>query len=242
MTHTHTPAKFLIIQHQDATTPGSSTRWLQKNNLPFEIIRIDKSSSLPDLKMPISGVIICGGTQNVDQESEFPWLINEKAFIKKCLLAKIPLLGLCLGAQLVAEVLQASVVKAEKWEYGWQEVYFHPELKTHPIWKNLFSESKKVFQAHGYRFELPKGYTPLASSPACTFQGFLSDHVLAFQFHPEVDSTWIAQSLDGYVPIGEFCQTRQEIENDNPGFLEKNENWYFKILDLFFLNKTESLH
>lgn len=238
MLQTRTLPKYLIIQHQDITTPGTSTKWLQKNNLPFEIIRIDKSNSIPDLKIPISGVIICGGTQNVDQEAEFPWLINEKAFIKKCLLAKIPILGLCLGAQLIAETLKANVFKAEKWEYGWQEVYFHQNLKSNTRWKNLFSDSRKVFQAHGYRFQLPDGYSPLASSPACPFQGFLSDHVLAFQFHPEVDSSWIEQSLTGFVPNGEFCQTRQEVENSNPGLLEKNENWYFEILDLFFLNKV----
>lgn len=238
MIHDHTSGKFLIIQHQDVTTPGSSIKWLQKNNLPFEITRIDKSPILPDLKTPISGVIICGGTQNVDQESEFPWLKSEKAFIKECFIKKIPMLGLCLGAQLIADVLQARVVKAEKWEYGWQEVHFHHELKNHSRWKNLFAGSRKVFQAHGYRFDLPPEHTALASSPACSFQGFLSDHVLAFQFHPEVDANWIEQSLNGYVPTGEFCQTRQEIGNENPKLLENNENWYFEILDLFFLNKN----
>lgn len=239
MINTQSSSKFLIIQHQDITSPGSTIKWLQKNNLLFEIIRIDKSSTLPDqLKPSISGVIICGGTQNVDQESQFPWLKIEKAFINNCLSNKIPILGLCLGAQLIAEVLKANVIKAEKWEYGWQEIQFNPELKAHPRWKNLFTGPKKVFQAHGYRFELPQGYTSIASSSACAFQGFFSDYVLGFQFHPEADSAWIEESLNGFVPGGEFCQSRQEVHNDNPSFLKNNESWYFEILDLFFQNKV----
>lgn len=224
--------KTLILQHEEVTPAGSSLKWLEKNQFPYEIIRVDKKAHMLELTSEVSGVIICGGTQNVDQEMEFPWLKKEKTFISECLSKKIPTLGLCLGAQLIADVSGARVFKAEKWEYGWQEI--QPASHVSTTWKDLFSEPRKVFQAHGYRFELPKGYHSLASSPACEFQGFYADQILGFQFHPEVDTEWIQLGIKGFVPTGEFCQTPQEIVKDNSLFLQKNEDWYFQILNRFF--------
>lgn len=225
--------KILILQHEDMTPPGSTLKWLQNHQISFEILRADKMPHLPKITFPISGIIICGGTQNIDQERDFPWLKNEKAFIKDCLSKKIPILGLCLGAQLIANALDAKVFKAKKWEYGWQEIQFFPSITSD--WKDLFTGTRRIFQAHGYQFELPKICHPIASSAACEFQGFYTSNILAFQFHPEVNENWIQLSLQGFVPSGEYCQSSEEINRDNPLFIQKNEDWYFQILNRFFL-------
>lgn len=233
MTAITNPKNFLIIQHEDATTPGSTISWLQKNGFSYTITRVDQGETLPKDLFDLGGVIICGGTQNTDQESEFPWLKKEKDFIKLCVSKNIPTLGLCLGAQLLAEVLNAKVFKADKWEYGWQDIFFSKEVSAK--WASVFNTHRKVFQAHGYRFNLPQGFHPLATSPSCEFQGFYSDDILAFQFHPEVDLNWIQLSLQGFVPNGEYCQNPLEISASNSIYLDSNQLWYFEILNKFFI-------
>lgn len=227
--NSNSPMKhFLIIQHEDVTPSGSTITWLDKNHFSYEIIPAATVLNYPTLDKNHQ-IIICGGTQNVDQEAQYPWLKKEKKFIASAIKNKNKVLGLCLGAQLIAEVMGAQVFKAAQWEFGWQEIHFDFCNNHH------FENSRHVFQAHGYQFTLPIGTSRIAHSEACPNQGFSNDYTLAFQFHPEVDQTWIDLCLKGEEVTGKFCQSFANIRLDTPKKLQNNISWYFSILDSFFL-------
>jgi GMP synthase-like glutamine amidotransferase len=146
-------------------------------------------------------LVVLGGPMGVHDDAEIPWLAAEKAALKTALDAGKPVLGLCLGAQLIAAVLGARVFANTHREIGWWPVERLPEAAEHPF-AACFPERLVTFHWHGDTFDIPEGATPLFRSEACANQGFaVGDRVLALQFHPEITpeavQAWIAAS-DGY--------------------------------------------
>lgn len=180
-----------------------------------------------------SGLVVCGGAMNVDQEQKYPWLIKEKLFIKRCLDSGIKTLGLCLGAQLMAEVLGAKVAPHGVWEVGWHQI----NLSAHRFLPAT-TNTLVAFQWHGYSFDIPAEATAIANSAACKNQGFVyQGHGLAFQFHPESSQEWIQEcvnSEDDHSHGGPFIQSRVEILR-NLSQQKIQERWYWRVLDLFFV-------
>lgn len=123
---------------------------------------------------------------SVHDEKEFPWLIDEKKALKSFIGEnKKPLLGICLGAQLIANVLDGKVYHNTEKEIGW----FNVDFKAIGFFKKLDMKKAQVFHWHGEAFELPPGAELLASSPVTPVQAFqYKDKVLALQFHPEMNS------------------------------------------------------
>lgn len=128
-------------------------------------------------------LIICGGPMSVYEEERYPWLVQEKQFVKQAIQLGKKVLGICFGAQMIAELLGSPVYRNEYKEIGW-----HPVNRTsgqHP-WLSGLDEAFLSFQWHGDTFELPKDTRLLAYSAACKVQAFAYlDHVLALQFHLE---------------------------------------------------------
>jgi GMP synthase (glutamine-hydrolysing) len=216
--------KTVIIQHEQETPAGTSLQWLINKKIPFEIIQADQVdfSRIGEFE----NLIICGGSMNVDEENQYPWLRAEKKFIEHSLAAKKNILGLCLGGQLISQVLGARVepMTAEKdqWELGWHEIQ----------WKNS-KQNITVFHWHRYQFSLPAGAELLASSRLCPNQAYIyGGNVSAVQFHPEVDLAWIQMALDGYEPPAKGdIQTAEQIQKMNSLYLPKAKEWYFSFLD-----------
>lgn len=186
---------------------------------------------------------------NVDQEEQHPWLRAEKDWIRAFLqpsdntaAKNKKVLGLCLGAQLVAEVLGARVGKSAEWEAGWQTVNWFGDQDFAPSQVPLTGQKElRVFQFHGYSFSLPVGAVNLASSECCPNQAFkVGEQVLAFQFHPETTVAWAlacAAEPDGPKP-SRYVQSPSEIARDNelqPGLQE----WYFSKLNNWLVNLVE---
>lgn len=224
--------KLLILQNSDETPPGTTLEWCAQRGLSPHIIEVWQSQDWPDLKNYL-GVVICGGGMNVDEENKYPWLKIEKEFIQALLQSGVKTLGLCLGAQLMAEVLGARVYRHAHWEVGWHSVQLPPT----PFYDA--QEDFKVFQWHRYTFEIPKTAETGGASVGCAHQAFVyQKHGLAFQFHPESSKEWIkdcAESDPGDYPSGPFVENREAILNqlDRQSDLQR---WYWSVLDRFFLS------
>ncbi len=133
----------------------------------------------------IDWLIVMGGPMSINNEDIYPWLREEKIFIKQAIDAGKIVLGICLGAQLIADVLGAKVYKNKHKEIGWFKINRLPEANK-TILSMALPEQAEVFHWHGDTFDIPKQATPLVESAACKNQGFiLHDRVAAFQFHLE---------------------------------------------------------
>lgn len=212
--------KILILQHEASVTPGSVMEWAEFNGLSPKIHFISKQKLNPDEDYDL--LVICGGNMNVNQEKDFPWLIDEKAFIKSAIQRNKRIVGLCLGGQLMAECLGSSIFKAPSWEIGWHKI-------------KLLEKKKEliVFHWHAYQFSLPPGAVKTSLSDCCFDQGFrLGQRIQAFQFHPEATKEWVIKcSVDPDLPPkGEFVQNADEIM-EGLKYHEGMKEWFFSELD-----------
>jgi GMP synthase (glutamine-hydrolysing) len=130
-------------------------------------------------------LVVMGGPMGVYDDNKYPWLIEEKKFIEKAIVTKKKVIGICLGAQLIACVLGSKVYKNNYKEIGWFDIE-----KTSNEFKgisDLFPQKMKVFHWHGDTYDIPQGAMHILKSEACVNQAFVyKDKVLALQFHLEV--------------------------------------------------------
>ncbi len=132
-------------------------------------------------------VLVLGGAMNVDQEESHAWMAREKALIRELLVRKRPLLGLCLGGQLVAEAAGAAPRRASLPEIGWHQVELTGAGAEDPLLGPL-APSFEAFQWHSYEFPLPPGAVAIARSEVCLQAARLGAAAWAIQFHPEVSA------------------------------------------------------
>lgn len=233
---------FVIIQHSVLTPPGSTLEYCQQNNIPYQVFAAtacDYSQITLDPNKTV--IVICGGSMNVDQEDQFPWLRKEKEFLRKAIGLKVKCVGLCLGAQMLAELSGAKVQKHDHWEVGWHEV----SVQQNPLGPE---ENIMVFQYHGYRFEFDSLAWVFAKSAAWNQQAFLiSDHILGFQYHPEAKTEWIEyccgvddniyskqdKNFHELSPTGQFVQDSSVTLSLAPRLQPILQDWYHKYLDQF---------
>jgi len=151
------------LQHVPFEGLGSIERWLDAANYQISGTRFFISALLPD-PADIDLLIILGGPMSVHDERHYAWLKDEKRFIKAMIDAGKPLLGVCLGAQLIADALGARVYKNQEREIGWFPIQ---GLALADDSRFIFPPSLPVFHWHGETFELPAGAVPLAQGRAC---------------------------------------------------------------------------
>ena len=198
----------VILQHHPIEGPGSLTPWLARHTTTTQIVRLYAGEDCPTPEI-VDLLIILGGPMSVNDEREFPWLRGEKAFIRQVIDRQRPVLGICLGSQLIACALGAAVKPNPYKEIGWLPI---EGLETNTA---ITLPSTTVFQWHGDTFALPAGAILLARSSACAHQAFLyQDNVLALQFHlestPELVQRFIETGSDELV-AAPFIQSPQEI-------------------------------
>lgn len=140
-------------------------------------------------------VIVFGGAMHADQDDLHPWLREETAFLSRLLETGVPVLGVCLGAQLLARAAGSPVRPAREPEIGWYDVELLPEAATDPV-LSAIPERFSAFQWHYYTYDVPAGAVELARSAVCTQAFRLGDSSWAVQFHPEVFQRQIQVWID----------------------------------------------
>jgi GMP synthase (glutamine-hydrolysing) len=152
--------------------------------------RIEEWSIAPGSPPPrpldhYGAVIVFGGAMHADQDHLHPWLRDETLLLEELLDRHVPLLGVCLGAQMIARASGAPVGPVDQPEVGWYEVELTPAARNDPVFGSLPARFD-AFQWHFYTYGLPAGAIELARSPACTQAFRLGDAAWGIQFHPEV--------------------------------------------------------
>lgn len=181
----------LILKHISVEGPGSLGEFFKNTGRETETVELGKKDKLPRSFLGIDGIIILGGPMNVYEEEKYPFLKDEDVFLKKAINAGIPILGICLGAQLIAKAAGAKVKKAQQKEIGWYNVNLTADGKADPLFKNSDNELK-VFQWHEDTFEIPENAVLLATSKSCRNQAFrLGKNTYGLQFHIEVTADMI---------------------------------------------------
>jgi GMP synthase (glutamine-hydrolysing) len=184
----------LAIVHQHDAGPGVFTEVLRSQRVELDSWLPPEARDPPRDPGDYDAVLIFGGAMHVDQEDRHPWLGEVKALLNGLLGNGVPLLGVCLGAQLVAEAAGAPARRASRPEIGWHEVEVTPDGATDPLVGPL-APRFEAFQWHSYEFPLPPGATLLARSPVCPQAYRIGSSTWGIQFHAEVTledaSAWI---------------------------------------------------
>ncbi len=225
-----------ILQHVPYESPGWILDWIVGRGIDHRLVDPFRGQSLPDPE-DIRGLVVMGGSMNVYEEHLHPWLAQEKQLIRACIDDGKKVLGICLGAQLVAASLGARVRRNAALEVGWFPVDINHSRLT-PFLDGVFPARFATFHWHGDTFEVPAGGRAFASSEGCTNQGFvLGHHVLAMQFHPEIKEEGIedliANDADDLLSESVFVQTAGEIRSGTAHIAE-NREILFRIMDAFF--------
>jgi GMP synthase-like glutamine amidotransferase len=198
------------LQHVPFEGLGSIEAWLRARGATLTGTRLFLGEPLPDAGH-IDFLVAMGGPMSVNDEIELPWLRSEKQFIRNEIARGTAVLGICLGAQLIASALGASVYPNRVKEIGWFPIQALPT----PAGAFKFPAHCSVFHWHGETFDLPVGALPLARSPACENQAFQwKQNVIGLQFHlettPESAIALIENCQDDLTP-GPFVQSAAEL-------------------------------
>lgn len=222
------------FQHESFEDLASIHQWANKPGNKITCTKFFEKHTLPDLDT-IDLLIVLGGPMSVYEEDKYPWLKEEKKFIKKAILLNKNVLGICLGSQLIAEVLGAKVYKNKDKEIGWFEIQLTNQGKQSEFFEN-FPGKMKVFHWHGDTFDLPKNAVHVASSMACKNQAFTyGDNVVALQFHIEATKKLITELIENCreeLVDAPFIQEEAYLLKNSAHLDEMNEKM-FDILDKF---------
>jgi GMP synthase (glutamine-hydrolysing) len=201
------------LQHVPFEKLGSIEKWSRTHGYSLSATKFYLGDPLPEVKS-IDWLIVMGGPMNIYEEDKYPWLAQEKKLIEQAIKEKKVVIGICLGAQLIADVLGAKIFKNQYKEIGWFPIYLTERAKDSPL-LNFLPQKLNVFHWHGDTFELPSGAARMAQSEGCHNQAFIyNEKVLALQFHLEVMLENVQQIIDhcgNEISEGKYIQRPEEM-------------------------------
>ena len=234
------------LQHVSFEHPANIIEWAHKKGHKLTGSHLYNYEAVPTMDQ-FDWLIIMGGPMNIYEEKKNPWLIYEKQFIKEAIESGKVVLGICLGAQLITDVLGGKVTKNSEGEIGFLPITFNDEAVKSPLFKN-FPETSYVFQWHNDTFS-KRGIdaTCIANSKACNHQAFIyKERVIGFQFHIESTKESIMSLIDtcgDEMTGGVYVQTKEQIDA-GMGFLKIANSLmddFLNQLESYYLIKEQSL-
>lgn len=200
-----------ILQHVPFEGPGSILSWLRGAGYDITSTRFFESAELPDPD-DIDFLVVLGGPMGANDQDDYPWLEEEMRLVRHVAEREMPVLGVCLGAQLIAGALGAAVYPNGHKEIGWFPVRGIPPTRESVF---RFPATMDVLHWHGDTFDLPRGAARLAESEACPNQAFqVGRTVMGIQFHlevtPESARTLVSSCRDELIP-SPYVQTEDQI-------------------------------
>jgi GMP synthase (glutamine-hydrolysing) len=232
--------RVLVLQHVAIEGPGILEPFLTQRGWQLDTVPLYAGAKLPEQPQQYQAILVMGGPMGVYDEAEYPFLRAEHDFLQRAIAQGVPLLGICLGSQLLAKALGARVYRNPHKEIGWYTVDLTPAGCTDPLFAGVESPLL-VFQWHGDAFDLPPGATALASSPLCTHQAFrYSDRVYGCLFHlevtPEMIHTWMAAFREELAGVRTYIDP-ERILADMPLYLAQ----YRQVSTQVFTNLVERI-
>ena len=178
--------RFAVIQHLAAGSPGLIAALARERGVTLDVRRMDRGDPIPAVRS-LDGLVVLGGSMGVYEAAAHPHLAAEQDLLAQACARELPVLGVCLGAQLLAAALGARVFRGPAAEIGFGEVTLTPEGARDPV-LGPSGPAFSAFHWHGDTFDLPPGATLLAGTAAYPHQAFRSGrHAYALQFHVELD-------------------------------------------------------
>jgi GMP synthase (glutamine-hydrolysing) len=234
----------LVLQHVAHEILGTLNPLLKQHGLRIRYVNFHRDPNAQPSLDGYNGLIILGGPMGVYEQDKHPHLKIELKLIEEALKKNIPVLGICLGAQMLAHVLKADVKKGEHKELGWHDVHLKECASKDPLFEH-FKSTEKIFQLHGDFFEIPKSTEHLAFSKIFDGQAFrYGQKAYGMQFHLEVDAAmvnrWLnVRAIKEDIDSTHGLVTNEKIQADTALFIERSlslsEKTFLEFIKLFEL-------
>ena len=217
-----------VLQHEPFEGPALIADWARERGHSLSICHLYRGEALPDLEA-FDWLVAMGGAMSVNDEDSLPWLVAEKALVRRAVEANKRVLGVCLGAQMIASALGARVYPNAEREIGWW-----PLQVLEPGRDLLPDANPTVLHWHGETFDLPPHSALLASSSACANQAFaIGERVVGLQFHlecaPQTVRDFVRECAGEMQAGGRWVQEREQVLASD--FFESNRALLWSLLD-----------
>lgn len=202
----------LIVTHVAHEGPGYLQTVLQRRSIPFHLVTIDRGDPLPERITDYSGLVSMGGPMSVNDP--LPWIEHEMRLIRAAIETSKPVLGHCLGGQLISKALGGTITRNQVPEIGWYDV----EQVASPLrgdWLGDLPQYFPAFHWHGETFSIPAGATLLLRNVNCPHQAFVIGNTLALQCHIEMTAPmvrdWVTRAPEDFTPLRRAVQPAEDV-------------------------------
>lgn len=224
--------KLHYLQHVPFENPGIILDWAEENGHTLSKTLLYENAPVPT-EPDFDWLVIMGGPMNIYEHEKYPWLIEEKALIQKAIQQQKVVIGLCLGAQLIADGIGGKVTRNPQKEIGWFTVHLHPKVQNSSLF-SFMPKEMMVFEWHGDTFsELPNEAICIAENEACKHQAFMyRNRVFGFQFHLENTEDilkGLVENCKDELVSGPFIQSSGEILS-HPEYIQQDNAWMRQFL------------
>lgn len=240
--------RVIIFKHVAHEVLGTLNPLLREQGFRVRYVNFEREPDAEPCLDKYQGLVVFGGWMGVYEADRYPHIKVECRLIEQALKRDIPVLGICLGSQILAHVLGAHVRKHEEKEVGWHDVELTEEGRRDPLLGH-FGAREKVFQMHGDTFDIPQGAVHLARSGICTGQAFrYGTKAYGLQFHLEVDQAMIDRFLrvpenrvevEGFGGKSAIAQLEDETHRHLGRSLELSQRTFLEFIRLFGLGERE---